>query len=65
MKTVGKNHTIPYPLTNPQACKTNQKNYLFYQVFNLEKGRFANPENDTPKPCLKDEFENAERQIQL
>jgi len=61
VKTVGKNRIISYSLTNPHKCKTNQKNYLFYQVFNLEKGRFANPENDDSETLQKKDFGRAER----
>jgi len=61
VKTIGKSRIISYSLTNPQECKTNQKNYLFYQVFNLEKGRFANPENDGFETLQKKDFKGAER----
>ena len=61
MKTVGKNRIISYSLTNPQACKTNQKNYPFYQVLSIEKVRFANPENDDSETLQNRGFKGAER----
>ena len=64
MKTVGKNPHYFLSLTNPQDQKTSQKNNSFCQVFKVEKGKFANPENDTPEIFIKGSFENAERQIQ-
>ena len=41
--------------------KTNQKNNSFYQVFKVEKGKFANPEKDTLQTLLIERCENAER----
>jgi len=34
----------------PNPAKIAQKNSFFYQVFRVEKGRFASLKNKTPKP---------------